>query len=165
MPHQVSAALPGDADASLGTVSPSAATAPVSDATDCGETPPLNPEAAPDRRPSKSVSPPADTAHAPKKMIKSKHTTIAPMEVSIAMFRLEYPTIARLLYYSPSGCANRPSQRYSDDFCLTRTHFTQPVIASPPLADGNLAAEGTAAQTARLPRRFAHCHDKLGTRD
>ena len=106
MPHQVSAALPEDADASLGTVSPSAAAAPVSDAADCGDTPPLNPEAAPDSRPSRSASPLADTAHAPKKIINSRHTTIAPMEVSIAMFRLEYPTIAATLYYSASGAAN-----------------------------------------------------------
>ena len=42
----------------------------------------------------------ADTAHAPKKMINSNVTTIAPTDVSMAKLRLAYDTIARILYSS-----------------------------------------------------------------
>ncbi len=76
---------------------------------------PLNPAVAPDTKSPRSASPPAETAQAPKKMIRSSATTIAPTEVSIAAFRLAYATIATPLYYSARRRANRRDRRNSSE--------------------------------------------------
>ena len=132
MPHQVSEAVapapppPGIAAvASRGTALGS--TGPDVDAG--GPYPEVNPDVAVVSTLPRPDSVLADTAHAPKKMINSNVTTIAPTDVSMAKLRLAYDTIAHILYSSTRPIDSLPTT-------LTPTHpaHPEPVEERPAIA-------------------------------